>query len=223
MVNELGQLGFADNTIIVLWADHGWQLGEHNHWAKHTNFEDVTHVPFMIHVPGITDKGIRTKALVELIDIFPSITELAGLKVPPMCPQEDNNILACVEETSVTPLLTNPDQQWKKAAFRQYARLSGGLSKVPNEPPFSSECGENVMGYSLRMDQYHFIEWYRFNRTTATPDWSDIWETELYNHTEPVVFFNDENLNLANQLDMKSLLEDLHKMIHDGWRAAQPA
>jgi iduronate 2-sulfatase/deleted-in-malignant-brain-tumors protein 1 len=152
VVNELQELGFADDTIIVLWADHGWQLGEHNHWTKHTNFEDATHVPFMIRVPGVTDKGIRTKALVELIDIFPSITELAGLEVPPMCPEEDNKLLACVEGTSVTPLLTNPDQQWKKAAFSQYSRPSGGMTVIPNEPPFSKEHEENVMGYSLRVD-----------------------------------------------------------------------
>lgn len=109
VIAELEDLGLADNTVIVLWADHGWQLGEHNHWTKHTNFEDATHVPFMIRVPGITDKGMRTKAFVELIDIFPSITELAGLDVPPMCTEEDNKLLACVEGTSVVPLLKNPD------------------------------------------------------------------------------------------------------------------
>ena len=223
VMKELEDLGFADDTVIVLWADHGWQLGEHNHWCKHTNFEDATHVPFMIRVPGITDKGMRTKALVELIDIFPSITELAGLDVPPMCPEENSKLLACVEGTSIVPLLQNPKQQWKKAAFSQFARPSVGMSVIPNKPPFSKdEHGESVMGYSLRVDQYHFIEWYRFNRSTATPDWDEIWGTELYNHTEPVIFFNDENVNLAGKPEMKSLVEELRKMIKDGWRAALP-
>ena len=79
VIKELDNQGFADNTIIVLWSDHGWQLGEHNEWCKHTNFEDAVHVPFLLHVPGMTDKGMRSKALVELVDIFPSITELAGI------------------------------------------------------------------------------------------------------------------------------------------------
>ena len=118
VIDELEKLGLANNTITVLWADHGWQLGEHNHWCKHTNFEDATHVPFMIRVPGITDNGMQSSALVELIDIFPTITELAGLDVPPMCTQ-DNKQLTCVEGTSLTPLLKTPDQQWKKAAFSQ--------------------------------------------------------------------------------------------------------
>lgn len=78
---ELQSQGFA---VIVFWADHGWKLGEHNMWGKFTNLEDDTHVPFMIRVPGVTDSGMRTDALVELIDIFPSITELAGLDVPPL-------------------------------------------------------------------------------------------------------------------------------------------
>ena len=59
----------------------------------------------MLRVPGVTDKGMRTSALVELIDIFPTITELAGIKVPPMCPVGDKQPLACVEGTSLTPLL----------------------------------------------------------------------------------------------------------------------
>ena len=129
------------------------------------------------------------------------VTELAGLEVPQVCPEEDNKLLTCVEGTSITPLLKNPDLPWKKAAFSQYSRPSSGMSKIPDEPPFSSsEHGESVMGYSLRVDQYHFIEWYHFNRTTATPNWDKVYGTELYNHTEPVVFFDDENVNQMKML-----------------------
>ena len=223
VVSELEALDLADDTIIVLWADHGYQIGEHNHWEKHTNFEDATHVPFMIRVPGVTDGGLRTKAFVELIDIFPSIAELAGLDIPPMCPENDNKLLTCVEGKSVTPLLNNPSQLWKKAAFSQYPRPSQGMTQIPNEPAYATdEHEESVMGYTVRVDQYRFTEWYRFNRSTATPDWDEIWGTELYNHTEPVSFFNDENINLAGKPEMKSLVEDLRKMLQAGWRAALP-
>ena len=223
VIEEMEKLGFTDDTIIVLWADHGWQLGEHNHWCKHTNFEDATHVPFVLKVPGVTDKGMRTKAFVELVDIFPTLTELAGLDVPPMCPDEDKKPLVCVEGTSVSPLLKNPDQEWKKAAFSQYPRPAQGMTKIPDEPAFStSEHDENVMGYSIRVDNYRFTEWYRFNRTTATPNFTDIWGTELYDHTQPTVFFNDENINLANEKDMESIVQSLRKMLQAGWRAALP-
>ena len=78
------------------------------------------------------------------------------------------------------------------------------------------------MGYSIRTDHYRFTEWYRFNRSTAVPHWNLVWGTELYDHTQPARFFNDENKNLASQWEMKSLVEELRKQLQDGWRAAQP-
>ena len=223
VIDAMESMGFADDTNIVLWGDHGWQLGEHNHWCKETNFEDATRVPFILRVPGVTDGGIRTKALVELIDIFPTLTELAGLPVPPLCPADTKQPLMCVEGTSLTPLLQNPDQQWKKAAFSQYPRPSTGMTVIPNEPIFdSTEHKENVMGYSIRVDQYRFTEWYRFNRTTATPNFTDIWGTELYNHTESTVFYNNENINMAHQPAMQDLVQSLRKMLQAGWRAVLP-
>lgn len=223
VVDAMTSLGLAEDTIIVLWADHGWQLGEHNHWCKHTNFEDATHVPFMLRVPGVTDKGLRTNALVELVDIFPTITELAGVSPPPLCPESDKQPLACVEGTSLTPLINNPDMDWKIAAFSQYPRPSDGLIKIPNKPSFDpSEKAESVMGYSVRVDQYRFTDWYRFNRTTGVPDFKDIWATELYNHTHPTVFFNDDNINMAADDDKKDLVESLRKIVQAGWRKALP-
>lgn len=222
VLKELEIQGFAKDTIIVLWGDHGWQLGEHNEWCKFTNFEDGVHVPFMVRVPGVTDNGMRTQALVELIDIFPSVAELAGIKVPPICPEGKHDLLACVEGTSVAPLLKNPTQSWKKAAFSQYARPGSGLPTIPGHPPFDYEHGENVMGYTIRVDQYRFTDWVRFNHTTATPHWDEVWGTELYNHTQPTTFFNDENVNLATNPNMQSLVKELRQQLHAGWRAALP-
>ena len=224
VINELETQGFADDTVIVLWADHGWQLGEHNEWCKHTNFEDATHVPFLIRVPGVTDKGMTTTALVELIDIFPSLTELAGIDVPPMCAKDSPTSIACVEGSSVVPLLANPEREWKKAAFSQYPRPSTqGLQQIPGRPPFDpSEEGESVMGYTIRVDKYRFTDWYHFNRTTSTPNFDEKWGTELYDHSSPTVFFNDENVNLANKPEMKSVVDELRKVLQAGWRGALP-
>ena len=222
VVSELEQQGLADNTVIVLWADHGWQLGEHNEWCKFTNFEDATHVPFMIRVPGVTDQGSRTKALVELIDIFPTLTELAGVEKPPLCPETGKGPLACVEGTSVAPLLQDPTQEWKKAAFSQYARPSCGFHQIPGHPPFDMDNLEYVMGYTMRVDSYRYTEWLSFDHDTATPSWDDVWGVELYNHTDPVVFFNDENINMADMPSMKSVVTELHQVLKAGWRSAQP-
>ena len=105
VLHELKSLGLDKNTIIVLWGDHGWNLGEHGWWCKHTNYETSTHTVMLASAPGMK-KNIRTEALVELIDLYPSLCELAGIKAP-----------AYLEGTSFVPLMKNPKQPWKKAVF----------------------------------------------------------------------------------------------------------
>lgn len=223
VMSELENQGMSESTIVVFWGDHGWKLGEHNMWGKFTNLEDDTHVPFMLRVPGMTDNGAHTSALVELIDIFPSLSELSGLAVPPVCPEGNKDLLACVEGSSVAPLLKDPKQEWKKAAFSQYPRPATGLTSIPGKPPFlPRNRGEDVMGYAVRVDTYRFVEWYGFDHTSATPNWSDVWGTELYDHTQPVEFFNDENANLAGDKEMQQTVEELRKVLQAGWREARP-
>lgn len=109
VVDELDTLGLRDNTIVVLWGDHGWHLGENDLWCKHSNFEYATHVPMIFRVPGI-DNGI-TNGLTEFVDIYPTLCELCGLDLP-----DD------LEGTSLVPLMKEPEREWKKAAFSQYPR-----------------------------------------------------------------------------------------------------
>ncbi|XP_011403341.1 PREDICTED: iduronate 2-sulfatase-like [Amphimedon queenslandica] len=223
IMSALDSQGFANDTIVVLWGDHGFHLGELGMWSKNTNFEDATRVPFILHVPGVTDNGMKTDALVELIDLFPSLTELAGIDVPPMCTENSPKSIACVEGSSVAPLLKNPSMEWKKGAFSQYPRPTSGLPQILGRPEFDdNENGESVMGYSVRVDDYRFTEWYRFNRTTSTPNFTDIWGTELYNHTTPTVFFDDENTNLASRPNMADKVQELRAILQAGWRGALP-
>ncbi len=129
VLDELERLGLSENTIVVLWGDHGWKLGEHGMWCKHTNFEMDTHVPLIIRAPGMRTRGQRTKALTEFVDIYPTLCELAGLPLPQH-----------LEGLSMVPLLHDPNRKWKRAAFSQYPRGS-------------------VMGYSMRTDRYRYTEW----------------------------------------------------------------
>lgn len=225
VIDELHAQELDNDTVIVLWADHGWQLGEHNEWGKNTNFEDATRVPFMIHVPGVTDSGMHTDALVELVDIFPSITEIAGIEKPPLCNGNDKPSIACVEGSSVAPLLKDPNQTWKKGAFSQYPRPAQGFPSIPGHPAFpAKEQQESVMGYTVRVDKYRFTEWYRFNHTTSKPHFDQVWGTELYHHSSSngSSFFNDENINIASQTAMQDTVEELRKLVQAGWRTALP-
>jgi iduronate 2-sulfatase len=110
----LDELGLRDNTVVILWGDHGWHLGDHGIWNKHTNFENAVHAPLLVRAPGVTPS--RIAALTEFVDIFPSLCELAGLPAPPG-----------LEGISFVPLLKDPNLPWKKAAFSQYPRGGGKM------------------------------------------------------------------------------------------------
>jgi len=105
ILDALDDSGIADNTTVVLLSDHGWQLGEHKLWSKCSNYEEAVRVPFMIAASGIT-KGEKTDSLAELLDIYPTLCEFAGLAIPEH-----------VEGVSMMPLLKDPTREWKKAVF----------------------------------------------------------------------------------------------------------
>jgi arylsulfatase A-like enzyme len=133
LLDELDRLDLAGNTIVVFWGDHGWKLGEHGSWCKHTNFELDTHAPMLISSPSQKAAGSKTKALVEFVDIYPTLCDLAGLPIPDS-----------LEGFSAAPLLDDPNRPWKTAAFSQYPRSVGK---------------KKLMGYSMRTDQYRFTRW----------------------------------------------------------------
>lgn len=108
LLDELDRLGLRDNTIVVLWGDHGWNLREHGLWCKHCNFETSVHSPVIVNAPGM-QAGTQTDGLIEYVDIYPSLCELAGLPVP------DG-----LQGTSFVPLMNEPERPWKKAAFSRW-------------------------------------------------------------------------------------------------------
>lgn len=110
VLNELERLELAKNTIVVLWGDHGWHLGEHALWCKHCNFEKVLHTPLILRAPG-KKKGIETDALVEFVDVYPSLCELAGLNKP-----------FHLQGKSFVPLTENPALPWKDAVYSRWIR-----------------------------------------------------------------------------------------------------
>jgi arylsulfatase A-like enzyme len=130
---ELDRQGLRTNTIIVLWGDHGWKLGEHDAWAKHSNVENDTRAPLVVSVPGMAGMGQHTTALVEFVDVYPTLADLAGLPLP-------KNL----EGTSFKPLLDDPAKPWKAAAFSQYPRTVGK---------------QKLMGYAMRTERYRFTQW----------------------------------------------------------------
>lgn len=205
ILKQLEDLKLSDNTIVVLLSDHGYQLGEHRLWTKNTNFEIALQVPLMIHVPGRTTKMQVTTKIVELIDLFPTLVELAGLPELDLCHTNvtlNSQTKVCREGSSFVSLIDNPNQpDGKQAAFSQVYRS-----------PYQS------MGYSVRTSRYRYTEWVRFNIDTGEALWDQpLLGTELYDHmTDP-----QENKNLVedDRMSMRILRQELSLLLREGWRS----
>jgi uncharacterized sulfatase len=130
VLDTMDQEKLWDNTVVLLFGDHGWHLYDHLQlWRKMTVFEQASRAPLIVHAPG-KQEGVACPRLVEFVDIFPTLTQLCGL---PQAPG--------MEGTSFAPLLDSPQRPWKKAAYTMVAR------------------GPNRFGRSVRTDRYRYTEW----------------------------------------------------------------
>ncbi len=129
LLNELKRLGLDKDTVVMFWGDHGWKLGDHGSWCKHSNFEIDTRAPMIVRAPD-RSTGSHVSGLTEFVDMYPTLCELSDIPVPDHC-----------EGQSLVPLVENPDRDWKQAAISQYPR------------------GGSIMGYTLRTDTYRYTEW----------------------------------------------------------------
>jgi iduronate 2-sulfatase len=130
LLDTLAETGLTQNTVVVFWGDHGYYMGEHGWWGgKHNNYEGATRAPLIVAVPGQESRGAKCDALVEFVDIYPSLAEICGL------PQPEGT-----EGRSFRPLLDNPQDDLKDSASSWYPK--GGYQ-----------------GVALRTDRWRFVEW----------------------------------------------------------------
>jgi len=131
VVNALDDLGLAENTIVVLWGDHGFHLGDLGIWTKHTNYEQANRIPLLISAPGVTRPGTSTRQLAESVDIFPTLAELAGLPKP-KGPQP-------IDGVSLVPVLKDGDARVRDHAYHAYPK--------------------GRLGRAIRTERYRLVEW----------------------------------------------------------------
>lgn len=137
ILNELERLGLAENTIVVLWGDHGWNLGEHDFWGKHNTLHTSLRVPLIVKVPGMS-AGRKSDALVGTYDIFPTLCALVGLAMPDSA-----------QGRSLTPLLDDPNQSFRDVI---YSRFMAGDAVVTDHLIYTSYGPDGEMLYDLRKD-----------------------------------------------------------------------
>jgi arylsulfatase A-like enzyme len=139
LIDALDASGRADRTIVVLWSDHGFHLGEKGRWTKMTLWEESLHVPFIVVAPGVTTPGTRTAAPVSLMDIYPTLVELTGLDLPQH-----------VEGRSLVPLLEDPTQSWNHPVLSTYGY--GNHSVVSDRYHYIRYVDGSEELYDLRSD-----------------------------------------------------------------------
>jgi iduronate 2-sulfatase len=171
VIDELDRLQFSTNTIIVLWGDHGWHLGDHGMWSKHTNYEEATHIPLVIVAPGVAKPGRRSRTLVETVDLYPTLCELAALPEPHN-PQP-------LEGKSLVPALRQTTAKNKDAIFHVFPR--------------NRRRDGAILGRAVRTERYRLVEWKKPGAPSGTAEFelydyqTDPLETKNLASTEPKV------------------------------------
>ncbi|HET9486064.1 MAG TPA: sulfatase [Chryseosolibacter sp.] len=131
LLDAVDELGLTHKTIIVFWSDHGYLLTEHGQWKKQSLFEEAARVPLLIAAPGAKGNGKISSRVVELVDIYPTLADLCGLRPPKYLAGE-----------SLVPLLQDPKTRWLRPAYTQVLRP-----------------GDMIMGRSVRTERWRYTEW----------------------------------------------------------------
>jgi len=176
VIDELDKLQLSTNTIIVLWGDHGWHLGDHGMWSKHTNYEEATHIPLLIVASGVAKPATRSRALVETVDLYPTLCELAAL------PEPHNS--QPLEGKSLVPVLKDSTAKNKDAIFHVFPR---------NRRPDGA-----ILGRAVRTERYRLVEWKKPGAPSSTADF------ELYDYqSDPLETKNlaSAKPNIVKQLE----------------------
>jgi len=200
VLGELERLNLHNNTVIVLFGDHGYHLGEKGKWSKHGSLYEVTaRVPLLIAAPGVQGKGKACARTVELLDIYPTLAELCGL--PPI----KSGVPQGLEGQSFVPLLNNPQAQWNHPAYTVATRgpaLIAGVARGGLE--FERQLVRGF-GRSVRIEQYRYTEWDREGK-----------KAELYDHqADP-----NEMHNLAGEPGHATMVKELRELLRAGLPAA---
>ncbi|MBD1424191.1 sulfatase [Sphingobacterium arenae] len=157
LLDALEKNGLRENTIVVLWGDHGYKLGEYGMWCKHSNAELDTRAPLIIRDPDYSSER-KSPSVVELLDIYPTLCELTGIQAP------DH-----LQGKSLVPILNDPGTRVKEVAMSQWPKGK----TYPGTPP-----SREIMGYSITDGRYRFTRW-QYHKNPK-----HVIERELYDHTE---------------------------------------
>eukprot|EP00045_Choanoeca_perplexa_P010749 m.111209 g.111209 ORF g.111209 m.111209 type:complete len:643 (+) comp15379_c0_seq1:1244-3172(+) len=237
LIGELLQVledeGVAGDTIVSITGDHGWHLGEYDMWCKMSNLELGTRTPLIIRAPFMTNStGKTTAALAELVDLYPTLSDLAGLSLP-----DKDHGGEYLGGQSLKPVFENPGTQVKAASLSQFPRCWQNNTHHPhgdkvgdeknhtNSWESMSDChwtertGFDYMGYKMRTADYSVVHWVVWDQQTLRPLWNQTVGYELYDHhgddgMAPAAFDDFEVENLAYESEHQELLQQQLTLLH---------
>jgi iduronate 2-sulfatase len=189
VLDALDRAGLAASTVVVLWGDHGFALGDAGRWCKGTNFELDARVPLLIRTPGLARPGAATNALVEYVDVYPTLAELAGLPAP-----------AYLAGRSLTPILRDPAQPGRDYALSQFSR------------PFNAGPPE-AMGYSIRTATHRYTRWVEWPSRKTTAE--ELYDYTAPGSAEPRWTTFVERRNVMDDPAYRALGSDLRARMDD--------
>lgn len=202
VLDALEKEGLADNTIVILYGDHGYHLGDHGLWNKMTNFENATHVPLIVSAPGMK-KGVKSESMVEFLDVFPTVCELT--KTPQ--PQK-------LDGKSLVPVLKNPKAKIKDYAMSQYSRTTTENYTISSDTDLkgkAKELEEDIHGYAIRDPRYRLVEWTKGFKTYQPFDEAKVIGYQLFDYQKDP----EERHNVANDPAYASVVKKLKKQLRE--------
>lgn len=200
LIKALDENGLADNTIIILFGDHGYHLGDHGLWNKITDFEQATRVPMLIAAPGMK-KGVKTDAVVEFLDIFPTVCELTGTAQPQP-----------LDGVSLVPVMKNPRKKVKDYAISQFSRTCTEDYTINSDTDLrgkADELADDITGYAIRDRRYRLVQWTKGFKTYMPFDASKVIALELYDYEKDP----QEKHNLANDPRYTGVVSRLERQL----------
>ncbi len=185
LMDKVEKLGVKGNTVIILWGDHGWHLGDHGMWCKHSNFEQATRSPLIISAPNFKGNQI-VKSVTEFLDVFPTLCSLTGIEIP-----------VHLEGKSLAPVMKNT-----KAKVKEYA-----VSQFHRNPKLG-----DVEGYAFRTDKFRYVVWLPINiRLDHNYDESKIVARELYDYTKDPM----EKVSVVDDPSYKKVVEQFKPYVKE--------
>jgi iduronate 2-sulfatase len=189
LLDALDSLGLTKNTIVVLFGDHGWHLGDHNLWCKHTNFEEAARAPLIISDPSVSPS--QTASPTEFVDIFPTLCELSGVPIPTQ-----------LDGKSLVSLMKNPKMAHKDYSVSQYPR-----SGADTETERQGYAAAKVMGYSIRTARYRYTVWMKDFRSNQPFKPELLVGSELYDYEKDP----NETVNVAKEKAYALVSKEMHQ------------